>query len=217
MNSGINQKLKLSIIFLISLFSFAQLAAQENTLIEVAGKVTEQESHQPLPGVSVGIKGTVAGTITNDSGYFALRTRLKFPFTLTFSSIGFQPQEFEVKEIESRLNISLVTQTVLGNEVVVSASRIEEGRLKSPVAIEKLDIRAIKEAAAPSFYDALENLKGVQLTTSSITFKIPNTRGFNIPNNFRFVQLNDGVDVQAATLGCNESGTVNRAWQPAMP
>ncbi|MGZ8537989.1 MAG: TonB-dependent receptor domain-containing protein, partial [Flavisolibacter sp.] len=54
---------------------------------------------------------------------------------------------------------------------------------------------------APSFYDALENVKGVQMTTSSLTFKVPNTRGFNIPNNFRFMQLVDGVDMQAATLG----------------
>ena len=61
--------------------------------------------------------------------------------------------------------------------------------------------RAIRETPAPSFYDALENVKGVQMTTSSLTFKVPNTRGFNIPNNFRFMQLVDGVDMQAATLG----------------
>ncbi|MEJ7681785.1 MAG: TonB-dependent receptor plug domain-containing protein [Segetibacter sp.] len=47
----------------------------------------------------------------------------------------------------------------------------------------------------------MENVKGVQMTTSSLTFKVPNTRGFNIPNNFRFMQLVDGVDMQAATLG----------------
>ena len=85
--------------------------------------------------------------------------------------------------------------------MVVTASRVSESILKSPVAIEKLDIRAIKETAAPGFYDALENVKGVQMTTASLTFKVPNTRGFNIPNNFRFMQLVDGVDMQAATLG----------------
>ena len=45
----------------------------------------------------------------------------------------------------------------------------------------------------PYKYDALENVKGVQMITSSLTFKVPNTRGFNIPNNFRFMQL---VDVE---------------------
>ena len=106
-----------------------------------------------------------------------------------------------MQSIASNVSIALVTQTILGKEVVVTASRVPESILKSPVAIEKLDIRAIRESPAPSFYDALENVKGVQMTTSSFTFKVPNTRGFNIPNNFRFMQLVDGVDMQAATLG----------------
>jgi outer membrane receptor protein involved in Fe transport len=175
--------------------------SQESNLIEITGQVIQEDSKEPLSGVSVQVKGTVAGTITTNRGEFKLRTRLKFPFKLVFSSVGFQEQEFEVTGIGSKLSIALATQTVLGKEVVVTASRVAESILKSPVAIEKLDIRAIRESPAPSFYDALENVKGVQMTTSSITFKVPNTRGFNIPNNFRFMQLVDGVDMQAATLG----------------
>ena len=97
--------------------------------------------------------------------------------------------------------MQLTTQTYIANEVVVTASRGQEKLFRSPVSIEKLDLRALKETPAASFYDALGNVKGVQLTTSSLTFKVPNTRGFNIPNNFRFMQLVDGVDMQAATLG----------------
>ena len=170
-------------------------------IIEVSGRVTDQEKQLPLPDVSVQVKGTIAGTITNSSGSFVLRTKTKLPFTLVFSSVGFQPQEFEVRSLGSNVQVALATQAVLGTAVVVTASKVPESILKSPVAIEKLDIRAIKETAAPSFYDALENVKGVQMITSSLTFKVPNTRGFNIPNNFRFMQLVDGVDMQAATLG----------------
>jgi len=177
------------------------VAQDNNNLIEITGKVLAQDKKEPLADVSVQVKGTVSGTITNKQGDFKLRTRTRLPFTLVFSSVGFKEQEFEVKSLGSDLQIELATQTVLGNEVVVTASRVAESILKSPVAIEKLDIRAIREAAAPSFYDALENVKGVQMTTSSLTFKVPNTRGFNIPNNFRFMQLVDGVDMQAATLG----------------
>ncbi len=175
--------------------------AQESTLIQVSGVVTGQESKVPLPNVTVQIKGTIASAITNNAGSFLLKTRTRLPFTLIFSSVGFQQQEVEVKSLGSNLQVALATQAVLGNEVVVTASRVPEKILKSPVAIEKLDIRAIRETPAPSFYDALENVKGVQMTTSSLTFKVPNTRGFNIPNNFRFMQLVDGVDMQAATLG----------------
>src|SRR5688500_17277892 len=182
-------------------FPFYLSAQQESNLIEISGRVTSQDDKAALPNVSVNIKGTVAGTITNSQGQFKLRTRLKFPFTLIFSSVGFEQQEYQITSTDSKLDVELTTQTVLGKEVVVTASRVAENILKSPVAIEKLDIRAIRETPAPSFYDALENVKGVQMTTSSLTFKVPNTRGFNIPNNFRFMQLVDGVDMQAATLG----------------
>ncbi|RPE13992.1 TonB-dependent receptor [Chitinophaga lutea] len=189
-------------IWLLSfLFITVAASAQESNIIQISGRVKDQGTGEPLPGVSIQIKGTVSGTTTDKDGGFVLKTRLKFPFTLVFSSLGFQVQEFEVTSTGSKLDIGLATQTLLGKEVVVTASRVEEEALKSPVAIEKLDIRAIKESPAPSFYDALENVKGVQMTTSSLTFKVPNTRGFNIPNNFRFMQLVDGVDMQAATLG----------------
>lgn len=196
-----NAFLKAGFYFFITVFFAGAATAQGNNLIEISGNVVQQDTKQPLEGVSVQVKGTVTGTITSAAGNFKLTTKAAFPLTLVFSSAGFQQQEFEVKGIASNVSIALVTQTVLGKEVVVSASRVAESILKSPVAIEKLDIRAIRESPAPSFYDALENVKGVQMTTSSLTFKVPNTRGFNIPNNFRFMQLVDGVDMQAATLG----------------
>jgi iron complex outermembrane recepter protein len=192
---------KTVVILFLLLISGLLSIAQEVTLIEVSGKVRDQSSQQPLPDVSVQVKGTLTGTTTNKEGDFKLRTKSKLPFTITFSSIGFQEQQLEVTSLGSNLEIALVTQTILGNDVVVTASRVAEDILKSPVAIEKLNIRALKETPAASFYDALGNVKGVQLTTSSITFKVPNTRGFNIPNNFRFMQLVDGIDMQAATLG----------------
>lgn len=198
----------LNVVFKTALINFALIfaltqhaAAQETQLVEISGKVTDNTTKEALPGVSVSIKGTISGTTTNAQGRFSLRGKLKFPFTLVFSSVGFKTQEFVVGSAGTSLDISLSTQSILGNEVVVSASRVEESILKSPVAIEKLDVRALKESPAPSFYDALENVKGVQLTTSSLTFKVPNTRGFNIPNNFRFKQLVDGIDMEAATLG----------------
>src|SRR6476620_931386 len=210
-NSFFNQRLlnmKKMGLFFHWLFFFVMMilitgtaAAQGSNFMEISGHVVQQDTKEPLEGVSVQVKNTVAGTVTSKTGEFKIVTRNKFPLTLVFSSTGFQQQEFEVKSINSNVSIELVTQTILAKEVVVSASRTPESILKSPVAIEKLDIRAICESPAPSFYDALENVKGVQMTTSSLTFKVPNTRGFNIPNNFRFMQLVDGVDMQAATLG----------------
>lgn len=191
--------LKTQILFVLLLVPFLSIAQMNGNYI-LSG-VVKDDTGQPLPGVSVKIKGSTAGTISNAQGRFSITSNAKFPLQLVFSSIGFLPQEFEVKNAGSLLSVQLVTQSLIVNEVVVTASRQEEKILRSPVAIEKLDIRAIRNSPAPSFYDALENVKGVQMITSSLTFKVPNTRGFNIPNNFRFMQLVDGVDIQAATLG----------------
>lgn len=87
------------------------------------------------------------------------------------------------------------------DEVVVSASKVPEKILQSPVSIEKEGAEYFKNSAAPSFFDALENVKGVQIITPSIGFKVINTRGFANTTNVRFAQLVDGMDIQAPHIG----------------
>lgn len=187
------------LLVLFTFVFFSQASAAD--FIEITGRIVDKETQEPLAGVNIQIKGTISGTVTDIEGNFKLKTNQKPPFILVVNVVGYKSQEYDIKEGQSSLIITLENESLLSDEVVVTASRVEESVLKSPVSIEKLDIRAIKESAAPSFYDAIENMKGVQMTTASLTFKIPNTRGFNVPNNFRFMQLVDGVDNQAATLG----------------
>lgn len=87
------------------------------------------------------------------------------------------------------------------DSVVITASRVAEDISKSPVTIEKLSRQQIYSSPAPSFYDALENIKGVQMLVPSIGFKVINTRGFGNTTNVRFVQMVDGMDIQAPHLG----------------
>ncbi|WP_200837153.1 TonB-dependent receptor [Dyadobacter sp. 3J3] len=87
------------------------------------------------------------------------------------------------------------------DEVVVTASKTSESILRSPVSIEKIGSTAFRLSSAPSFFDALENVKGVQLITPSLGFRIINTRGFANTTNVRFTQLVDGVDNMAPHLG----------------
>ncbi|MFD0793887.1 TonB-dependent receptor domain-containing protein [Mucilaginibacter litoreus] len=174
--------------------------AQLNGSYVLSGRVNDDHG-QPLVGTTVSIKGTYNKTSTDSAGKFSLTSNIKLPFTLIFTAVGYQSQEFIIRNASSAINVQLTNQALLINEVVVTASRREEKLLKSPVAIDKLSITALKQSPGPSFYDALENVKGVQMTTTSITLKVPNTRGFNSPNNFRFMQLADGVDMQSATLG----------------
>src|SRR6185436_16493015 len=100
-----NQKMRNLLIILSLLVVSNFVFAQDNMIIEVSGRVTDQEKQLPLPDVSVQVKGTVAGTITNSTGNFVLRTKTKLPFTLVFSSVGFQQQELEVRSLGSNLQV----------------------------------------------------------------------------------------------------------------
>ena len=86
-------------------------------------------------------------------------------------------------------------------EVVISASKVEESILQSPVTVEKLTARQLRLTPAPSFFDALEHLKGVQMITPSLGFRVLNARGFSNTTNVRFAQLVDGIDNQAPHIG----------------
>ena len=179
-------------IMLLTVSSFAQT--------RISGKVSDGVSKESLIGVSVAVKGKVIGTISDSKGNFALSTTTSTPFTISVSSIGYKTQEIVVSGEKSDFDIKLEEQNVLGQEVVVSASRVEEGVLKSPVSVEKMDLRAIQNTPSISFYDALKNLKGVDVNVQSLTFQSVTTRGFNGSGNPRVVQLVDGMDNQAPGL-----------------
>jgi iron complex outermembrane receptor protein len=166
----------------------------------ITGTVKDGGNGDALAGVNIVVKGRVIGTISNTDGQYNLKVNQAPPFTLVFSFIGFATQEIEVTEATATIDVSLSEQTLLGQEVVVSASRVEESILQSPVTIEKMDLLAIKQSATPDFYDALANIKGVQTNSGSLNLTSVNTRGFATIANVRFVQLVDGMDTQAPLL-----------------
>ncbi|MFY0255822.1 TonB-dependent receptor domain-containing protein [Chitinophaga sp. 30R24] len=166
----------------------------------INGMVRDKNNGNTLPGVTVSLKGGNAGAITGGGGIFQLRLTQPLPVTLIFSYVGYKTEEKVISDATERVLVSLSPVEILGQEVVVAASRIQESILESPVSIEKLDARALKASPAASFYDALSNLKGVEMSTQSLTFKSVNTRGFNSNGNTRVLQLNDGMDNQAPGL-----------------
>ena len=182
----------------ILLFSFLSVAAFAQTTIN--GNVRNNTNKDVVPAVSVAIKGGTAGTFTDERGNFKLVTSQKPPFTIVISSVGFESQELEVKNETDVIQVDLVPAASLGVEVVVSASRVPERILESPVSIERVSALNIRNAPAANYYDILRNIKGVDVTYSSLTYATPSTRGFNGSGNARFNQFVDGMDNQAPGL-----------------
>ena len=95
-------------------------------------------------------------------------------------------------------------------EVVVTASRLTESILVSPVSVQKVNKTAIDLSPALSFFDGLENAQGIHMITPSLGFKVLNARGFSNTTNVRFAQLVDGMDVQSPHIG----GAIGNALGP---
>jgi iron complex outermembrane recepter protein len=186
-------------LLLSTIFFLAAFALHAQTT--VSGKVTDAATKEPVAGVNIVVKGKVVGTVTDADGNFTLKVNDPPPFTLIVSFVGYRSKETEITSATTTgLDVSLEEQTILGEEIVVSASRVEESILESPVSIEKMDILEVKNAPSESYYKGLANLKGVDVTASSINFQILNARGFGSTGNTRFVQLIDGMDTQAPAL-----------------
>ena len=168
--------------------------------VTITGNVQHSVSKEGVEAVSVLIKGTRSGTFTDERGNFKITTAQPLPLTLVISSVGFETKEVEVTGSADPVQVTLVAVSSLGSEVVISASRLPERILESPVSIERMGAQAVRNAAVPNFYEAIANFKGVDLTTSSLTFRTISTRGFNGSGNLRFNQLVDGIDNQAPGL-----------------
>lgn len=182
-----------ALFFSISSGLMAQSTHIEGNITDIGG--------EPLGGVNILVKGQVIGTVTDIDGNYSFDVRTAPPFDIIISMVGFETTEISITEVNTTgLDITLPEQMIMGQEVVVSASRMEQSIMESPVSIEKMGILDIKNTASDSYYKAIGNLKGVDMTTSSINFQIFNARGFNSTGNTRFVQLVDGMDTQAPAL-----------------
>ena len=184
---------------IIMFFSCMSLKAQ--TSINLTGTVRSSATQDAVSAASVVVKGSSSsGTFSDEKGYFRFSVKHSLPLVLQVSSVGFAAKEISVSDASVSIDVVLDPAYVLGQEVVVSASRTPERILESPVTIERVGAAAIKMAAASSYYDIVGNLKGVDLTTSGLLYKTPSTRGFNISGNTRLNQLVDGMDNQAPGL-----------------
>jgi outer membrane receptor protein involved in Fe transport len=188
--------IKKMLLFVFLIFGSATMLAQ--TII--TGTVKDAKTGETLPGANIKVERKAVGTNTDFDGKFTLNVSDVPPFVLEISVLGYKTEKVEVKKNNQNIAVLLSENETFLDEIIVSASRTPERIMESPVTVERLDARAIKNTSSPSFYDGLENLKGVDINSNSLTFKSVNTRGFATFANERFMQLVDGMDNSAPGL-----------------
>lgn len=186
------------LLFTYLLLLTTNLAFAQSTTI--SGKVLDVKG-EPLLGANIKVQSRLVGSTSNINGDFSFPTNTALPITIEVSMVGFFTEVITLNSTaDLPLQVTLLEDLLLAGEVVVSASRVEEGILESAVSIEKLNILDIQQAPTQDFYGSLVNQKNVDMSTQSLTFRSLSLRGFNANGNTRLVQLVDGMDNQAPGL-----------------
>ncbi len=176
---------------------------------QVSGRVTDGSTNQPLPGVTVVVKGTTLGTATDDGGNF----RLDVPSNdavLIFSFIGYLTEEVTVGN-KSTINMSLMEDIAQLNEVVVVGYGTQR---KSDLtgAITQVSGDKLRNTVTANIDQALQGrVPGVQVTQNSgapggaVSIRIRGTSSITGSNEPLYVI--DGIQIQG-----DAGGTAGFDW-----
>jgi TonB-dependent starch-binding outer membrane protein SusC len=169
-----------------------QVMAQDKV---ISGKVTDQVSGDALPGVSVVVKGTAAGTATAADGTYSLPLPANAT-TLVFSFIGYQTLERAIGS-STTLNIALAVDNKQLEEVLVVGYGSKTVR-ENTGSIGKVSGSKLSEEPLPTFTQALSGkTAGVQVSMNGGVLAEPTTiqiRGVNsITSSSQPLVVIDGV------------------------
>ncbi|MBN1338494.1 MAG: SusC/RagA family TonB-linked outer membrane protein [Bacteroidales bacterium] len=151
-----------ALICVLLIFSVS-LSGQEKI---IRGKVSSADDGTALPGVSVVVKGTTRGTVTDLDGNYSL-PGLTDQDVLIFSFIGYETQEVTVSGEES-INILLVPGAQKLEEVVVTALGIKRQKREIGYSTEKLEGEMVTKSSAPNVLSGMTGrAAGVQVSNNN--------------------------------------------------
>ena len=133
---------------------------------EISGSVTSADDGSAIPGVSVSVKGTTLGTITDMDGVF----RLKVPQdakSLIFTFVGMTSQEVAIGN-QSKINVKMASENISVDEVVVTALGISKQKKSLGYAVQDVSGDKINNAKTGNVLTSLSGrVAGVNITSSA--------------------------------------------------
>lgn len=192
-DKNMRQKLLLSCALFLNWL--APLLAQNRS---ISGRITD-ESAKELPGVSIVLKGTQRGTVSDANGQYKLNLPDSGPVTLIFSFVGYQSQEVNVAD-QASLNISLKPDDNSLEEVVVVGYGTQKKKDLTG-ALSTIEAKDVAGRQTTQISEALQgSIAGVSVTrgsgapgaSSSILIRGITTLGTNSP-----LIIVDGVPVSS--------------------
>lgn len=198
---------------LLAFFVFVSFQAMQAQNVQITGNVTSADDGSPLPGVSVVVKGTTIGTVTNFNGDYELSVP-QSATTLSFSFVGMTPQDIA---IEGRTIIDLVMQSDALDlaEVVVTALGVSREKKSIGYAVQDVSGEDLSKAREQNIINSLSGrVAGAQITNSSgavgASTRIVLRGASSLGGNNQPLFVVDGIPIDNSNMGGTGNESVNR-------
>ena len=175
--------------FFLSVVLFTDVSAQTG---KIAGQILDEESSEPLPGVSVYISDIDRGAVTDVDGFYTIASVPVGTYVIRFSFVGYQSvvvQDVEVSTNQTTdINVELPNSVIEGEELVVQAKRpiVQKDRTSS---VSYLRSETIEKLPATQVSDLVRFQPGVVSTSDGgFSFRGGRTR--------EVAYVVDGIPVQ---------------------
>lgn len=176
----------------------------------ITGIVRDGLDNSPLPGVSVVVKGSARGTVTDVKGEFSLSVQTEDK-DLTFSFLGMKSQTISIGN-KTSLNVVMTADETVLSEVVITSLNIPRDRRSLPVAQQRVDAETISEVRDANIVSSLSGkIAGVMVTpppssTGSARIVIRGNSSFTGNNQPLFVVDGMAIDNTDGSSGSDVNG-----------
>ncbi len=188
-----NQLLTFRIFALLTILAFSAAASAQKGAI--AGKVTDVDTGEPLIGANVSVPGTSLGAAAGQDGGYLIENVPAGEREIRVSFIGYPSEIQQVTVLANEtvtVNFQLSQSVLLGNTVVVSASRRPEKLTEAPATISVIDASDLARTTGFTYGEALKQAKGVDTYRTGIDGVTVNARGFMTAYSYRMQLMADG-------------------------
>ena len=149
------------IVLLFAFFTIGLQVLMAQTK-ELSGSVTSADDGGAIPGVSVSVKGTTLGTITDMNGVFGLKVPQDAK-ALVFSFVGMKTQEVAIGN-QSKINVKMASDNISVDEVVVTGLGISREQKSLGYSVTNVKSEAITKAGQMNLTSSLTGkVAGVQV------------------------------------------------------
>lgn len=150
----------------IIVVSYAEPAVRKSFDINIVGHVLNKDTKEHLPYISISLKGTTVGTMTDASGHYFLKNLPEGEFILEASSVGYKTESRKVslkKGITLEIDFEIEESSIALDGVVVSANRSETTRQLAPTLVNILNIKTFENTNSNTLAQGLNFQPGVRV------------------------------------------------------